>query len=120
MEYAHVFSKDTFRRSLPPEFAYLNAVTGWEDPGIREQYFEFVMNTLDSLLSPFEWHEIPTTNHINRRAITYMARYNMDAQDAVHLASMHVAGVDDLASFDRIFRRVDGLNLWNDQIYGRR
>jgi hypothetical protein len=116
MEYAHVFSKETFRRTLPAEFDYLTPVSGWEDPGIREQYFEFVMGTLDDLLSPFEWHDVPTTNDINRLAITYMARYNLDAQDAVHLASMQVAGVNDLASFDRIFRRVDGLSLWNDQI----
>lgn len=98
----------------------MTPVAGWGDPGVREQYFGFVMGTLDDLLSPFEWQDVPTTNDINRLAVTYMARYNMDAQDAVHLASMHVAGVNHLASFDRIFRRVDGLNLWNDHIYGSR
>jgi predicted nucleic acid-binding protein len=120
MEYAHVFSKEAFRRTLPSEFAYLNPVTGWHDASVRQRYFEFVVSTLEDVLSPFAWHEIPTTIDINRAAIGYMARYNMDAQDAVHLASARAAGLNDLASFDRIFRRVDGLNLWNDQIYGRR
>ena len=120
MEYAHVFSKETFRQTLPGEFAYLTPVTGWQDAAVRERYFKFVMSTLEDLLSPFDWHEIPTTFHVNRAAIGYMARYNMDAQDAVHLASARAVGLTDLASFDRIFRRVDGLNLWNDHIYGRR
>jgi predicted nucleic acid-binding protein len=49
-----------------------------------------------------------------------MADYNLRAQDAVRLARADVAGVRDFASFDRRFRRVDGLILWNDQIYGSR
>jgi predicted nucleic acid-binding protein len=120
MEFAHVFSKESFRKALPLEFDHLRPVIEWVNPEARERYYEYVMHTLDDLLSPFEWLEIPTTTAVNRHAITLMGRYNMDAQDAIHLASMHLAGIDHLASFDRIFRRVDGLNLWNDQIFGRR
>lgn len=46
-----------------------------------------------------------------------MADYNLEGQDAIHLASANYVGVFDMASLDRTFRRVDGLNLWNDQIY---
>jgi predicted nucleic acid-binding protein len=46
-----------------------------------------------------------------------MGEYNLGAQNAVHLAGARIAGVHDFASFDRMFRRVDGLNLWNDRIF---
>jgi predicted nucleic acid-binding protein len=46
-----------------------------------------------------------------------VARYNLDGQDAVHLASARYAGVRDFASFDARFRRFDDLVLWNDRIH---
>ncbi len=47
-----------------------------------------------------------------------MMRWNLQATDALHLACAEEAGVMDFASFDRGFRRVDQLILWNDRIYG--
>ena len=36
---------------------------------------------------------------------------------AIHLASATVVGVQDFASFDRAFRPVAGLSLWNNRLH---
>ena len=59
------------------------------------------------------------TPEIRRRAIDYIAQYNLSGQDAIHLASALNAGVTDLASFDGGFRRVEGVHLWNDLIHAK-
>ncbi len=118
MEYAHVFSKETFRKGLPSEFDALNAVEGWTEPAVRTEYYTAIMGRFEDILSPFDWEEIALTAQMYEASIRNMGTYNLDGQDAVHLACASSAGVRDLASFDKRFRRVDGLYLWNDQIHG--
>jgi predicted nucleic acid-binding protein len=120
MEFVHVFSKESFRRTLPAEFGYLNAVTGWSIAGVRAAYYHYVRTLFDDILSPFPWEEVPLTAAVQAQATEYMAMFNLDAQDATHLACARLAGVRDLASYDRRFRRVDRLSLWNDRIYSSR
>jgi len=120
MEFAHVFSKEGFRSELPAEFSRLNPVAGWADPAVRDAYFRFVMATFNAVLSPFDRDQVILTDDIQGRAIQHMATYNLGAQDAVHLACADAVGVRDFASFDRRFRRVEGLYLWNDLIFGAR
>ncbi len=70
------------------------------------------------MLTPFVWYEVSVTPDVRRRALQHMMRWNLQATDALHLACAEEAGVMDFASFDRGFRRVDQLILWNDRIYG--
>ncbi len=50
-------------------------------------------------------------------AIRYVIQYNLDSDDALHLAAAGAQGVTDLASFDEGLRRVDVIYLWNDFIH---
>ena len=75
------------------------------------------MSELDKFLENFEWAEIELTRDVRLVALELLDQYNIGAQDAVHLASASLANVRDLASFDRAFRQVDWLNLWNDQCF---
>ena len=78
------------------------------------------MSGLADLLAEFLWYEAPLTATVREAALQYMIEYNLGAQDAVHLASALLSGVRDFASFDRRFRRVDGLYLWNDLAFNHR
>jgi predicted nucleic acid-binding protein len=120
MEFLRVFSREDVRRALPSEFAHLRPVSGWLDASLRATYYAFVMALFRDLLAPFDWEEVLLTDAVQERAVQLMAEYNFDSQDAVHLACADLSGIRDFASFDRRFRRVDGLHLWNDQIYGAR
>ena len=64
------------------------------------------------------WGQPVITCRARSIALEFVSRYNVGPHDAANLASAQFAGVLDLASFDRGYRRVDGLFLWNDRIYG--
>src|SRR5207253_1769858 len=90
----------------------------WQRPEIRRAYIEGVLGDFESVLSQFAWVEIPVTPVVRRLSTRFMAEYSLGSQDAVHLVSAAHEGVADLASLDAAFRRVDGLNLWNDRLHG--
>ena len=92
-------------------------VTGWDAPDVRHAYLRFVRDKFEDLLSPFTWNEVALSPDVQMQALLDMAVYNLDAQDAVHLASMRLAGVTALASYDERFRRVERLHLWNDLLH---
>lgn len=117
MEYAHVIAKESFRKGLPPAFAQQFQLDQWDQPLTRDAYMGAMLSALQKLLDKFDWEEISLTADVRRRATQFMAEYKLDSHDAVHLASANYVGVFDLASLDRVFRRVDGLYLWNDQLY---
>lgn len=117
-EYHHHVCKATFRAALPEEEQRRLRLDHWDEPLIRSAYLQGMLAKLDSLLAQFEWIEIPFGPAIRLKAADYMAQYNLGAHDAVHLASALSEEVFDFASFDRGYRRVDGLYLWNDCMYG--
>jgi hypothetical protein len=79
-----------------------------------------VLLIIETLLADFEWYEIPVTPATRAAACKLVVEYNLGGQDAIHLACAAEEGVDNIASLDKDFRRVNGLVLWNDQIYGQR
>jgi len=117
VEYAHVLTRDDFRRRLPQEIRQRFQLDGWSDPAVRQQYLQEHVRALEELLAQFEWLEVFPLAEVRRAALALMAQYNLDGQDAIHLASASSQGVVDFASFDHVYRRVDELILWNDLIY---
>ncbi len=84
---------------------------------MRQRYLTALLGRFEALLNQFGWAEVGITSAVRRRALQYIGQYNLQSQDAMHLACAAEAGVSDLASFDQGFRRVDSLQLWNDRIY---
>jgi predicted nucleic acid-binding protein len=117
LEFAHVVARQEFLDHLPEDWRRRYRLTRWQDASVRRQYLEALVRHLADLLDEFEWVELPLTPDVRTAAIDYLKRYAIDAQDAVHLASATLAGVQDLASFDRRLRHIDDLYLWNDLMY---
>lgn len=117
MEILQVIRREQFRNDLPEEMRREFRLDRWEDVGVRRRYVEGLLHLFDELLGQYDWFEIGLTREVRTSAAEYAVEYNLSAYDAVHLASATQSGVFDLASFDRGFRRVDRLVLWNDLIY---
>jgi len=119
MEFAHVIRTQRFRDGLSPQWQQQYDLARWsQDPAVRQRYLAALLGQFEALLDQFGWAEVVITSDVRRRALQYIAQYNLQSQDAVHLACAAEAGVVDLASLDEGFRRVDNLYLWNDHIYG--
>lgn len=116
-EFVHVIRKETFRRDLPDELQQQLSVSQWQDPSVRERYIDFFLALFQRLIDHFDWAEVPVTSTVRARSVALIKQFNLDTQDAIHVASAFESGVLDLASFDEAYRRVDGLVLWNDLIY---
>lgn len=117
-EFAHVIRTQQFRDGLSPAWQQRYGLARWaQAPAVRRRYLAALLGQLEALLDQIGWAEIAITSDVRRRALQYVSQYNLQSQDAVHLACAAEAGVVDLASFDEGFRRVDNLYLWNDRIY---
>jgi predicted nucleic acid-binding protein len=113
-EFAHVLSRESFRKQLAVEEAREVAPAQWSRPAVRERYIRRHVAELDHLLNQFALIEAPLDAAIRRAALALMARHALGSQDSVHVATAFAAGTRDLVSFDATYRRVDGLLLWND------
>ena len=118
MEFVHVISRQDFRDSLDASWQQQYQLDRWAQPHVRQTYLQALLALMKDLLDQYGWEEMAVTPAVRTRALAHVMTYNLDAQDAVHLASAEAAGVMALASFDRGFRRIDHLYLWNDLIYG--
>ena len=117
MEYVHVITRERFRQALPEETRSRFRLDRWEESRVREQFVVASVHALEELLNEFEWVEVFLTSDIRVDALRLVARYSLDGQDAIHLASALHEGVTDFAGFDAHYRRVDGIQLWNDRIH---
>jgi predicted nucleic acid-binding protein len=117
LEIVNAVRRLNFRNALPAEWQQEYQLNRWQNPWVRQRYFQAWLGLLDGLLAQFEWIELAITPAVRVRALDYVSIYNLKPQDAAHLACANNAGVVDLASFDEDFRRVDGLHLWNDKIH---
>lgn len=119
VEFAHHVRKERVRGALPANIQEQLQLDRWHvDAGVRANYVRMMVGLLDNLLAHFDYEEVALNKSIRLQALEYMAQYNCDGNDAIHLATAFAVGVLDLASFDRGYRRVEGLYLWNDKIYG--
>ena len=117
LEFAHVIAKANFRDALPVATHRQFQLDKWDDPTVREVYVVTFLGHFQALLDQFGWQEVFVTLDVRRQALRLNAQYNLGPHDAAHLACAQEAGVIDLASFDKGFRRVEGLYLWNDLIH---
>jgi predicted nucleic acid-binding protein len=117
-ELAHTVTRRDFRDALPQNWQQHYALSQWDQQPIRAAYLAAWLALVDQMLAPFAWEEISVTPDVRVRALQHMMAFNLQATDAVHLACAEAVGVMDFASFDRGFRRIDGLYLWNDYIHG--
>ena len=108
---------ERFRLALSGEDRRTYRLHRWHDPLVREAHLQAMLRTLENLLAQFEWHEVALAEAVRRDDARLMAEHNLRSYDAVHLASATAVGVPDFASLDRGYRRVDGLQLWNDRIF---
>jgi predicted nucleic acid-binding protein len=116
MEFAHVVTRDGFRNRLDPTIYRRYQLQHWRQARVRPYYLRDLLNDLEELLNQFNWFEIPLTPAVRVLASAYMADFALGSQDAVHLASAAAEGMPDFASLDSVYRRVDGLSLWNDLV----
>lgn len=119
IEFVHVVLSEDFRNGLPSDTRQLYQLSDWGSGLVRRNYLVAFVERMKELLAHFDVYEIELTSAIQELAVTYSADHKLDSQDAVHLASMTMAHVLDLASFDSDFRDIDGLHLWNDNIHMR-
>jgi predicted nucleic acid-binding protein len=117
LEFTHVITREGFRTGLAAELQQRFRLHRWAEPLVRQRYVQALLRNFEDLLEAFVWSEVSLTPQIRVTATQYVAQYNLGSQDAVHLASATETGVFDIASLDRGFRRVDGIDLWNDLIY---
>lgn len=115
--FGHTVMRQNFQARLPAATQQQYALHQWQNRAVREQYLQAMLGLLDRLLAQFAWTEVSLTPSVSREALRLLTNYRLDSHDAAHLASAGAAGVGDLASLDAGYRRVDGLNLWNDLIY---
>jgi predicted nucleic acid-binding protein len=117
LEFAHVVARPSFRDALPTSDQQRYQLDKWHTPAVRRAYMRAMLGFMEQFLGQSTWNEVAVTTAVRSQAIDSMVQYNLDAHDAVHLACAMLEGVYDLASFDRGFRRVDGLVLWNNGLY---
>ncbi len=110
--------RQDFRVALPQAWKQTYDLVHWEQQPVRAAYLMAWLQLVERMLAPFAWEEISVTPGVRERALRHMMIFGLQAMDAVHLACAEAIGVVDFASFDRGFRRVDSLILWNDHIHG--
>jgi len=118
LEFAHSVTQAKFRNLLEPAEQQRLDLAHWDRRSVRENYLREFLLAVDDLLGPLDVNEIALVPSIQAQAINYMAQYNLQGQDALYLATALSVGIRDIASFDQIFRRIDGLHLWNNRIFG--
>lgn len=68
---------------------------------------------LNELLASFRLRRVAISRRLMRAAASLVATFNLKAHDALVVAIAREIGVPHIVSFDRDFRRVDGIELWD-------
>ena len=119
MEFWHGWARAMRIRGIPGEL--LQQPPLLPDPGSeRVRAFLIGDRYLRDFLSLFRRYEIRIGTRLLDCALSLMAQYNLASHDACVIAMASHAGVPDVASPDAKFRRIDGIQLWNDAIPERR
>jgi len=106
-------------RGLPPEIA--EAPLLLPDPvAERARLYRVGDGYLRDFLRLFERYEVRIGVRLLNRALPVMAHYNLRSHDACVVACALHTEVPHIASLDRDFCRVDGIELWNNDIPSRR
>jgi predicted nucleic acid-binding protein len=93
----------------------------WDDPvEERQEYFARAERLFESFIDQFSRVEVRLDQRLQRETREQMAQHNLNSMDACLLATALRAGTDHIVSLDSDFRRVDGIDLWNDNIPAKR
>ena len=79
----------------------------------RISAFRKADDALNDLLTSFLRRRLAINRPLMRVASSLVATFNLKAHDALVVAVAYALGVPHIASFDRDFRRVDGIELWD-------
>ena len=79
----------------------------------RINAFRKADDALNDLLTSFLRRRVAINRPLMRVASRLVATFNLRAHDALVVAVAHALSVPHIASFDRDFRRVDGIELWD-------
>ena len=82
----------------------------------RINAFRKADGALNDLLTSFLRRRVGINRPLMRVASRLVATFNLKAHDALVVAVAHALGVPHIASFDRDFRRVDGIELWDGSL----
>jgi predicted nucleic acid-binding protein len=82
----------------------------WPD---RITAFRTADDQLEELLASFRRRRIAISRRLMSAASRLVAIFNLKAHGALVLAVAQELGILDIASFDRGFRHVDGIELWD-------
>lgn len=118
LEFIHTITRQRFRDIADDDLRRRFRLDRWEDPPIRQAYIAYMTESFTAFLDQCDWAEVDLTPAIRAEAIRLLAAYNLNAHDAVHLATARDVAAADFVSLDRGYRRVETLHLWNDRIYG--
>jgi predicted nucleic acid-binding protein len=79
----------------------------------RINAFRKADNALNDLLTSFLRRRFVISRRLMKAASVLVARFNLSAHDALIVAVAHESRVPHLVTFDRDFRRVDWIELWD-------
>jgi len=119
LEFLNAVSREAFRQRLSDEFCGRYRLERWQRPITRQVYLDEMVHRLDDLIGHFEWFEVGLTPAIRAEAYNHVTNFNLRPIDAAHLATARSVGVNEIASLDEAFRRVNDLELWNDLVHDR-
>jgi predicted nucleic acid-binding protein len=106
-------------RGLPPEIAAEPPLL--PDPvAERQRLYGVGDRYLRDFLRLFERREVRVGARLLDTALALIGRYNLKSLDACVVACALHSGVPHIASLDQGFLRVDDIELWNNDVPGRR
>ena len=112
LEFGNAVLRADFRAGLAADVQRQYGLDDWGTAEVRDDYLAAMLNRLHALLSGFDRYEVSVTLDVSIHALQLMGQHALRWQDAAHVACAQAVGVVDVVSFDRVFRRVDGLHLW--------
>lgn len=92
--------------------------SNWANVAGRIPYMKRGDRLLKQFLSEFPVFEQRILKTIKDNAVDIMAMYNLDSYDAIHIGTALYRKVYDIVSFDKDFRCVGAIQLWNDRVFG--
>jgi predicted nucleic acid-binding protein len=115
LEFWHGWARAVRLRGVPQEMLQQPRLV--PDPGLdRSRAYSTGDRFLKDFLRLFRRYEVRIGVRLLDRALSLMERYNLTSHDACVLAIAFYTDVLDVGSLDRKFRRVDGIQLWNNHL----
>jgi len=112
IEFWHGWKKAAETQAFPYEWA------NWDNLAGRVPYLKRGDRLLKQFLSQFPAYEQKILKTIKDNVVDIMAMYNLGSYDAIHIGTAIYRKVYNIASFDEDFRRVGGIQLWNNRAFG--